>query len=82
MNAQQQQTQQNPCMAYTQYFLTCLKQNADNINMCQMKMDMLSQCEKDYGMNQGIWRLSITLTTPEVCLRVYEWLTQSLSLKN
>ena len=54
MNAQQQQAQQNPCMAYTQYFLACLKQNADNINMCQMKMDMLSQCEKDYGMNQGI----------------------------
>ena len=55
MGAQQQeQVQQNPCIAYTQYFLTCLKENSNNISMCQMKMDMLTQCEKDYGMNQGI----------------------------
>jgi hypothetical protein len=42
-----QQEQQNPCMSYNQMLLTCMKDNTNNIGMCQQNMDMLTQCEKD-----------------------------------
>lgn len=44
---QQQQVQQNPCMSFNQYLLSCLKDNTNNIGICQSNMDMLAQCEKD-----------------------------------
>lgn len=44
---QQQQVQQNPCASFNQYLLSCLKDNANNVAMCQSNMDMLQQCEKD-----------------------------------
>ena len=37
-------------MNYSQFLVACLKDNTNNISMCQQKMDMLSQCEKDFGM--------------------------------
>lgn len=43
----EQQQQQNPCMSFNQSFLACIKDNSGNIGMCQMNMDMLTQCEKD-----------------------------------
>ncbi len=51
---QQQQAQQNPCVSYSQFLVTCLKENVGTISMCQQKMDMLSQCERDYGMKPMI----------------------------
>ena len=48
MGSQQaQQVQQNPCQNFNQYLLSCFKENAGNIAICQMNMDMLTQCEKD-----------------------------------
>jgi hypothetical protein len=51
---QQQQQQQNPCVNYSSFLVACLKENSGNISMCQQKMDMLSQCEKDYGLRPMI----------------------------
>jgi hypothetical protein len=34
-------------MNYNTYLLQCFKENAANIGLCQMNMDMLMQCEKD-----------------------------------
>ena len=42
-----QQQQQNPCMNFNQYLLSCLKDNTGNIGLCQANMDLLTQCEKD-----------------------------------
>lgn len=45
--ASQQVQQQNPCMNFNQYLLSCLKENSGSISVCQANMDLLSQCEKD-----------------------------------
>jgi hypothetical protein len=34
-------------MSYNQMLLSCMKENASTIGMCQSNMDMLMQCEKD-----------------------------------
>ena len=34
-------------MEFNQSFLSCLKTYSNDINMCQMNMDSLMQCEKD-----------------------------------
>jgi len=47
---QAQEAPQNPCMNYNTYFLQCLKENASNIGVCQMNMNMLAQCEKDNAL--------------------------------
>ena len=45
--AYEQPTEQNPCYSFNQSFLNCLKGNQNSIDICQMNMDMLMQCEKD-----------------------------------
>ena len=42
-----QDLQQNPCMNFNQYLLSCLKDNSGSISVCQANMDLLSQREKD-----------------------------------
>ncbi len=44
---QQAPAQQNPCQEYNFNFLSCLKDNSNNIGLCQFNMDNLMQCEKD-----------------------------------
>ena len=46
------QQQVNPCQDFNLNFVQCLKQNANQIDMCQSYMNMLQQCEKDYSMKQ------------------------------
>ena len=43
----EQQQEQNPCSGFNTSFLSCLKDYSGSINMCQMNMDSLMQCEKD-----------------------------------
>ena len=50
---QVQQQQQNPCMNFNQYLISCLKDNQGSIAMCQANMDMLTQCEKDNSRLMG-----------------------------
>lgn len=38
---------ENPCMSYNQSLFSCLKQNSNEIGMCQNYMSMLKQCEMD-----------------------------------
>lgn len=46
------QQQANPCQDFNLNFVQCLKQNSNQIDMCQSYMNMLQQCEKDYAMNK------------------------------
>ena len=41
------QQQVNPCQDFNLSFVQCLKQNANQIDMCQSYMNMLQQCEQD-----------------------------------
>ena len=43
----QYQQQENPCQGFNMNFVNCLKQNSNEITMCQSYMDMLQQCERD-----------------------------------
>lgn len=59
---QQQQAapQQNPCNSFNQHLINCLKNNQNDINLCQTNMDMLMQCEKDFAPKTnfyGVWLL-------------------------
>lgn len=39
------QQQVNPCQDFNLNFVQCLKQNSNQIDMCQSYMNMLQQCE-------------------------------------
>ena len=45
--AEQQQPAYNPCENYSQWFISCLKQNENNIASCPDYMTQLNQCERD-----------------------------------
>ena len=46
------QQQVNPCQDFNLNFVQCLKQNANQIDLCQSYMNMLQQCEQDYSLKQ------------------------------
>ena len=45
--AEQQQPAYNPCANYSQWLISCLKTNENNIAGCQDYMNQLTQCERD-----------------------------------
>ena len=49
---QQVQEQPQPCQDFNMSFVQCLKQNSNQIDMCQSYMNMLQQCEKDYSLSK------------------------------
>ena len=42
----EQQAKSNPCFSSESKFLNCLKENSENIGICQTLMDEMVSCEK------------------------------------